>query len=426
MSYTATFDASHKVKASGAHATNFVRHIARDADQAAGFSFAQRNPNIDPARTSMNITMVNDGNGGWRAPVVTQDEKGNDRPPSAELTDYLDARLATVEKKIKADAVAMRPLVLQLDPKWFAEHNPDWREGGLNAEAEQYIGTQLDWAAQEFGQQNLPGYSVHMDETNPQLQLLFTPVTEDGRLSQKDFFKGPGDLQRQHKAHRQALADAGYDVEFKVTKRSKEHPSSEEFAKKADQARERAAEAAQHLATVREQVEQSDFGQFFEQQHPEAFGQVLDEYTNEIEQRIRAQEEQGHGQHHRDGHGEGDGEDRAAADYGDAGDVGLEARRRVPRVTVVVQRLSHRLSQRRAGNRQRHGWVLESPILDSMISAPAVTDRARPAEHERGPGALRPPQAGARAGAATGNAEGGPLSSGRRCPSCSRGCSRRP
>ncbi|MEE8869521.1 MAG: plasmid recombination protein [Acidipropionibacterium acidipropionici] len=230
MSYTATFDASHKVKASGAHATNLVRHIARDADQAVGFSFAQRNPNIDPARTSMNITMVNDGNGGWRVPVVTQDEKGNDRPPSAELTDYLDARLATVEKKIKADAVAMRPLVLQLDPKWFAEHNPDWREDGLNAEAEQYIGAQLDWAAQEFRQQNLPGYSVHMDETNPQLQLLFTPVTEDGRLSQKDFFKGPGDLQRQHKEHRRALADAGYDVEFKVNSRSKEHLSSAEYA----------------------------------------------------------------------------------------------------------------------------------------------------------------------------------------------------
>ena len=53
MSYTATFDASHKVKASGAHSTNFARHIARDADQAAGFSFAQRNENIDPARTSM-------------------------------------------------------------------------------------------------------------------------------------------------------------------------------------------------------------------------------------------------------------------------------------------------------------------------------------------------------------------------------------
>ena len=151
LSYTATFDASHKVKRSGAHATNFVRHIARDVDRAAGFSFAQRNPNIDVARTWINTTMVNDGRGGWRAPVVTQDERGHDRPPSAEFTDYLEARLATVKRKIKVDAVAMRPLVLQLDPQWFEDHNPDWREKGLNAEAEKYVGTQLDWAADEFG-----------------------------------------------------------------------------------------------------------------------------------------------------------------------------------------------------------------------------------------------------------------------------------
>lgn len=154
MSYTATFDASHKVKASGAHATNFARHIARDADQANGFSFAQRNQNIDPARTSMNIAMVNDGQGGWRAPVVTHDERGKDRPPSAEFTDYLGARLATVTQKIKTDAVAKRPLVLQLDPQWFADHNPDWQEKGLNAEAEKYVGAQLHWAADEFGQEN--------------------------------------------------------------------------------------------------------------------------------------------------------------------------------------------------------------------------------------------------------------------------------
>lgn len=230
MSYTATFDASHKVKASGAHSTNFARHIARDADLAAGFTFVQRNPNIDPARTSMNITMINDGDGGWRAPVVTQDADGKDRPPSAEIGDYLDARLATVKKQIKADAVAMRPLILQLDPEWFKEHNSDWRENGLNAEAERYIEAQLQWASTEFGQENLPGFSVHMDETNPQLQLLFAPVTADGRLSQKDFFKGPGDLQRQHKEYRQALADAGYDVEFGVTARSKEHLSSAEYA----------------------------------------------------------------------------------------------------------------------------------------------------------------------------------------------------
>lgn len=321
MSYTATFDASHKVKASGAHSTNFARHIARDADLAAGFTFVQRNPNIDPARTSMNITMINDGDGGWRAPVVTQDAEGKDRPPSAEIGDYLDARLATVKKKIKVDAVAMRPLILQLDPEWFKEHNPDWRENGLNAEAEGYIEAQLQWASTEFGQENLPGFSVHMDETNPQLQLLFTPVTEDGRLSQKDFFKGPGDLQRQHKEHREALADVGYEVEFKVSKRSKEHLSSTEYAAAADRVRDHegqnadyedsldrlaadlsaerrnladrkrdletrgkrflaaAEEKAQVLvAGVRERIIATDFGSWIEQNHPK----TIDEYEDEV------------------------------------------------------------------------------------------------------------------------------------------------
>ncbi|MGP5014293.1 plasmid recombination protein [Glutamicibacter ardleyensis] len=249
MSYTATFDASHKVKVSGGHRVNFMRHIARDADEKAGFKFPQRNQNIDPARTSMNITMVNDGKGGWRVPVPTPGAKGALRPPSAELDDYLDSRFATLKRKPKADAVALRPMILQLDPKWFDEHNQDWRVNGLNHLAKTYIDAQLGWAALEFSPDrrnlkdrkasnaNLVGYSIHLDETSPQLQLMFAPVTDDGRLSQKDFFKGPGDLKRQHKEHRQTLADVGYDVEFSVTALSKERLSSSEFAKKADEAR---------------------------------------------------------------------------------------------------------------------------------------------------------------------------------------------
>ncbi|GAB3754380.1 hypothetical protein GCM10027591_03220 [Zhihengliuella somnathii] len=245
MSWTVTFDASHKIKRSGAHATNFARHIARDADQRAGFSFAQRNANIDQSRTAMNYTFVNDGRGGFRKPTVTEEtvvERGGirtkNRPPSAELTDYLASRLATVKAKIRSDAVAMRPLILQLDPKWFEEHNPDWREEGLNPEAAKYINAQMNWAAGEFGHDNLVGGSIHLDETNPQLQLIVTPVTDDGRLSQKDFFKGPGDLKRQRKELCDALEAAGYQPNRTVTTRSKEHLTSAEYAKKADELRE--------------------------------------------------------------------------------------------------------------------------------------------------------------------------------------------
>lgn len=243
MSFTMTFDASHKV-GRGGHAQAFFRHIARDLDQAAGFHFSQANKNIVPERTKLNITVVNDGSGAFRK---ARSVAG--RPPSDEFDAYLKQRLSTVDRRLRKDAVLMRGLILQLDPRWFDESNPDWRSSGMNAEAVAYMGAALDWACAEFGQPNIVGWSVHLDEFNPQLQVIVTPVTEDGRLSQKDFFKGPSDLKRQHRELRDALAAAGYDVEYRVTERSREHLSSSEFQAKSDRLREavRQAEADHNM-----------------------------------------------------------------------------------------------------------------------------------------------------------------------------------
>lgn len=237
MSFTMTFDASHKV-GRGGHAQAFFRHIARDLDQAAGFYFSQANKNIVPERTKLNVTVVNDGSGAFRK---ARSVAG--RPPSDEFDAYLKQRLSAVDRKLRKDAVLMRGLILQLDPRWFEEHNPTWRSDGMNAEAVAYMGAALDWACAEFGQPNIVGWSVHLDEFNPQLQVMVTPVTDDGRLSQKDFFKGPSDLKRQHKELRDAVAAAGYDVEYRVTERSREHLSSSEFQAKSDRLREAVRQA---------------------------------------------------------------------------------------------------------------------------------------------------------------------------------------
>ncbi len=208
MGYTMTFDASHKVKADGGHARQFERHLARDADERAGFAFGHSNESIDPARTPLNHSFVNDGAGGFRRLAVTRDAEGNERPPSAELGDYLAARLATVRKPLRSDAVVMRGIVLQLDPTWFDDHNPDWRATGLNAEGRRLTQETLAWAAEEFGQENIVGGALHLDEHSPQLQLVMTPVTDDGRLSQKYFFKCPGDLKRHHRSLREHMIAA--------------------------------------------------------------------------------------------------------------------------------------------------------------------------------------------------------------------------
>ncbi|MBB2975123.1 FtsZ-binding cell division protein ZapB [Microbacterium endophyticum] len=228
MSYTMTFDVSHKV-GRGGHAKNFFRHIARDADQKAGFHFSQSNPNIVSERTVFNLTRVNDGQGG-----VRRLESVAGRPPSDELDEYLKERLSTVQRALRKDAVLMRGVILQLDPKWFDDHNADWREEGPSKEAYAYMGAALDWVVGEFGADNIVGFSVHLDEVNPQIQVAIVPISADGRLSQKDFFKGPSDLKRQHMELRAAVSSAGYDVEYRVTERSREHLSSSEFQRKAD------------------------------------------------------------------------------------------------------------------------------------------------------------------------------------------------
>lgn len=231
MGFTLTFDASVKVKR-GAHAKNLFRHIARDVDQAADHYFPQRNPNIINSRTPLNVTRVNDGAGGFRVPISVEG-----RPPSDEFDDYLKNRLGTVQRRLRKDAVLMRPIVLQLDPKWFALKNPNWRQRHITKEAGRYMGAALKWVCLEFGQPNVVGWSLHLDEYHPQLQVMMTPVTEDGRLSQMDFFKGPHDFKRQHTELRAAVAASGFEVEHRVTERSREHLSSSDFQARADRMR---------------------------------------------------------------------------------------------------------------------------------------------------------------------------------------------
>ncbi len=239
-----TFDVSHKVGLGGGHLQSFFRHIARDVDSEAGFPFAHVNKNIVPERTRFNFTRVNDGAGGFRA---LQSVDG--RPPSHEFDDYLQSRLATVKRTLRKDAKPIRGVILQLDPKWYDDHNPDWRERGMNPEAIGYMNAAMAWACEELGHQNIVGFSLHLDEYSPQLQVLVTPVTEDARLSQKDFFPGPWDLARQHKELREHMDAAGYDVEFGVTERSKEHLSSSEFQAKADRLRDAADDVEDEKAT---------------------------------------------------------------------------------------------------------------------------------------------------------------------------------
>lgn len=217
MGYTMSFDASVKVKA--ADVKGWLRHAARDVDLQNGVETRHANPNIDGSMTSQNTTLV-----------YNQQTRSFEQASSVDqIEKSLQERLSHVKKPLRKDAVVARTLVLQLDPEFYEDYSSD------DDKTESYD-AMTEWAIKTFGEQNLVCMSVHEDESNPHVHLLFTPVTEDGRLSQKDWFPNPGKLREMHQDLRQHMIDAGYEIDVenrKPGKHAKRIPDAEyrDFAK---------------------------------------------------------------------------------------------------------------------------------------------------------------------------------------------------
>lgn len=60
------------------------------------------------------------------------------------------------------------------------------------------------------------------------MHILFTPVTDDGRLNQKEWFSNPASLREMHDDFRNDMIDKGYDISLERKPRRK-HMSEAEY-----------------------------------------------------------------------------------------------------------------------------------------------------------------------------------------------------
>lgn len=192
MSYSLSFDASCKLGA--ADAKGYLNHFARDVNEKNGIFHNHENPNIDKTRTHLNKTYVMNEKG----KLVRCDKL-------EQIMDAWEKRLDTVTGRVQKNSIVARPLLLQLDPQWYKD-NPD------KANRPNEMNDMLKWVRQEFGRENVVSVTIHSDETNDHMSVLFTPVTNDGRLSQKDFFKNPTELRGMHDRFRAHMTGLGYDI----------------------------------------------------------------------------------------------------------------------------------------------------------------------------------------------------------------------
>jgi hypothetical protein len=115
----------------------------------------------------------------------------------------------TTGKAIRKDAVKVASFLVTSDHKFF--------EGMSESVEREFFATAYDYFCEEYGKENIAYAMVHKDEKTPHMHVGFVPITEDGRLSAKDFFGKKQQLvQLQDKFH-QHMLDAGFTLERGVS-----------------------------------------------------------------------------------------------------------------------------------------------------------------------------------------------------------------
>lgn len=150
------------------------------------------NKDIDPARTHMNYDAFRGGK------LIEE-----------QVTERLE-RDYKGRRKVNDQSILIREVIIQASPDVYEGLTDEQKQ----AKAIQFSNDSMGWFVKEFGVENVLGFSVHMDETNPHTHVEVMPMTKDGRLSQKDFFKSPADLKRQHREYREFMIEKGWDFDI--------------------------------------------------------------------------------------------------------------------------------------------------------------------------------------------------------------------
>ena len=122
---------------------------------------------------------------------------------------YAKEHGARISTKGQNDTVIVRPLILQLD------------EESIQGREDTWAWDLIQILEDMFGKENVLGFSIHKDETNVHIHVLFVPCYEEKKtngkvkctLSQTKFFRNPKQLAGMHKHIRKELLDNGYKIE---------------------------------------------------------------------------------------------------------------------------------------------------------------------------------------------------------------------
>jgi len=115
----------------------------------------------------------------------------------------------TTGKAIRKDAVKVASFLVTSDSEYFQNLS--------DREERRFFESAYEFFADEYGEKNIAYAMVHKDEKTPHMHVGFVPITEDGRLSAKDFFGKKQQLAKLQDKFHDHMVREGFDLERGVS-----------------------------------------------------------------------------------------------------------------------------------------------------------------------------------------------------------------
>lgn len=122
----------------------------------------------------------------------------------AKSTDEAMGKLrALLPEKRRKDAVLAVEYVMTASPEWFDKATPEQEKA--------FFQRSLQWLADKYGADRIVTASIHRDEATPHLSAFVVPLTQDKRLSAKEFIGSRDKMRVDQTSYAGRVADLGLE-----------------------------------------------------------------------------------------------------------------------------------------------------------------------------------------------------------------------
>jgi len=137
-------------------------------------------PNADIERTPLNL---------YKLGATTDETMGKLR--------------SKLPEKRRKDAVLAVEYMMTASPEWWKTASKEQQQVFFQQSAK--------WLVDKYGKENVLAFGIHRDETSPHISAFVVPITQDGRLSAKDYIGGRDKLRNDQTTYAQPLERLGLE-----------------------------------------------------------------------------------------------------------------------------------------------------------------------------------------------------------------------